>query len=522
MKRTAALVLALCLLVTPLLSGCLAEEDPWAFPLKEKVKYTFAQARTESSKPYQMLTEWNKKYEELSNIEIEWLDWGVAESYVQKLNLSFASGDMPDALYGGWVIGGTDYVNYGSQGLLVTIEDKYEEYMPNFAQYVAKKPEFLSSLMTPEGHVYGLPAYNEDGGADTNDTILYNSDWMEKLGLTVPTTTDEFYAYLKAIKEAGDLNENGKNDEIPFTFKFGSHTRGISSFIGFSGVVLPSSWYVIQDGKALFAPAQPGFKEAMQFLHKLSADGLIDKEAFTMDDAAYLAKIRNAEPNVGVCIAWSIAETNRALERDVFINGPALKGNDGDPLWVRRFMNINTNMAFVVTSAAKNPELLLKWADLHFDFDNSVQNRYGPYDKYIRKLGNGEFEEILKPDGTQYTDEKNADAPLNFSLYIIQKDDFRFNKLSQDALEKQAADALYAPYLQKEYYNPNVYLSVEESRKIDDIAPDITEYVKKCMANWIYKGGVEEEWDAYLLQLEKLQLNTWVDSVQAIYDRTGK
>ena len=46
--------------------------------------------------------------------------------------------------------------------------------------------------------------------------IWYNSDVLEKLNMEMPTTTDEFYEYLKAGKDL-DYNENGQADEIPLT-----------------------------------------------------------------------------------------------------------------------------------------------------------------------------------------------------------------------------------------------------------------------------------------------------------------
>ena len=38
-------------------------------------------------------------------------------------------------------------------------------------------------------------------------------DWLDKLGLSMPTTVDEWYNVLKAFR--ADPNGNGKADEIP-------------------------------------------------------------------------------------------------------------------------------------------------------------------------------------------------------------------------------------------------------------------------------------------------------------------
>src|SRR5699024_7776392 len=42
-----------------------------------------------------------------------------------------------------------------------------------------------------------------------------NEEWLDNLGMDMPETTEEFYEYLKAVKEQ-DPNGNGKADEVPF------------------------------------------------------------------------------------------------------------------------------------------------------------------------------------------------------------------------------------------------------------------------------------------------------------------
>ena len=46
--------------------------------------------------------------------------------------------------------------------------------------------------------------------------LWFNYDWLEKLGLEEPQTTEELYEVLKAFKTQ-DPNGNGKANEIPLT-----------------------------------------------------------------------------------------------------------------------------------------------------------------------------------------------------------------------------------------------------------------------------------------------------------------
>ena len=61
---------------------------------------------------------------------------------------------------------------------------------------------YLKSAMTaPDGNIYALPKVNECLHCTYGQRMWINTTWLEKLGLEMPTTTDEFYQVLKAFKE---------------------------------------------------------------------------------------------------------------------------------------------------------------------------------------------------------------------------------------------------------------------------------------------------------------------------------
>ncbi|NOU85988.1 hypothetical protein GC102_09390 [Paenibacillus sp. LMG 31460] len=537
MKKKLTSFIVLSMFASVMLTGCSSDKNTGngadsgqkmttavksvEFPLKEKVKYTFAQNRSDGFKPFQTLTAWNEQFEKKSNVQIDWLDWGTGDAFKQKRQLAFASGDLPDAFYGGFAIETSDYVNYGTQGVLIPLEKMInKDLMPNLTKLIERNPNILKQMTAPDGHVYGLPSYSE-GTTNTNDTILYNKLWLDKLGLNIPTTTDEFYAYLKAIKAAKDLNGNGKDDEIPFTFRYGTNGQvdkinGISSLIGFSGLVMPQSMIDVKDGKLIFVPGQNEYKEAIKFLNKLATEGLIDKEAFTMDGSAYTAKMTSKVPSVGGGIYWSTANTNS----DNFVYGPPLKGPDGKQRWAKRLTPVNFNIAFAITNKAENPEVLMKWADLNYDTDTSIQNSSGPYDKYLKKLGNGMFEEILKADGKQFTGiEKSADTPVNSSLYIQLMGDVTLNKKSAATISKEEAEKIYSPFFQKEAYG-SPFMEQKDAERNAIVVADLGQYVTKMTAKWIYSGGIDADWNEYVNQLKKLGMDDYIKINQKAYDST--
>lgn len=133
----------------------------------------------------------------------------------EKVNIILATGDLPDAFLS--AMGETYLVENLPQ--FTPLEDYLnEETTPNLMKTFEKYPDLIERLTQPDGHIYSLPTsfYGEPNN-DAWGVPFINKSWLDKLGLPVPTTTDEFYEVCKAVK-AGDPNENGLADEIAVSF----------------------------------------------------------------------------------------------------------------------------------------------------------------------------------------------------------------------------------------------------------------------------------------------------------------
>ncbi|MEG1875294.1 MAG: extracellular solute-binding protein, partial [Angelakisella sp.] len=254
------------------------KEGPF-FPLKEKIEVSMAGVRDDAGVPFEDCEAF-KKLETETNVDIEWLDWPQS-TQKEKRNLTFAGGTLPDAFYGSWTLDKPDVVKYGSEGMLLTFDDYLnEKYMPNFTKVLERQKDLRSAISTPDGHVYVLPSMNMEGLSKTNDTLLINTDWLKKVNKPMPTTIDELFDVLMAFKQAGDLNGNGKNDEIPMSFKYQDGNTGLFGFMGFTGLPMcnKNSRMVIKDGAPVFHSATPEYREFLTYMNKLNENGLLDQE----------------------------------------------------------------------------------------------------------------------------------------------------------------------------------------------------------------------------------------------------
>jgi putative aldouronate transport system substrate-binding protein len=453
-----------------------------------------------------------KDVEQKTNVHIDWT-MNDPNGWTEKKNLLFASGDLPEAFYGHYVISNDDVVKYGSQGLLVPLEGLIDKYAPNLKKLFEKHPEYKKEMTAPDGHIYALPTFDE-GYPNAREILFINKTWLDKLKLPVPKTTDEFYNALKAFK-ANDMNGNGKPDEIPYTFRVHVNT-GIYSMFGAFGLLDRDDHLVMKGDKVVYAPSQPEFKTGVQYFRKLFEEGLVDQEALTHDDKVYTSKVRSKDNNIGAFSGWSVNTFFGADEGKDFVPVPPLKGPTGKQTWNLYPAGILSKGAFAITSANKHPETTMRWADYMYDPMVSLQARSGVLGTVLKQAADGTIETVAPPSGMNATEFRHSTSPGSTSLFATMSE----IKMSPSpaSKEKNDLDKLYAPYLEKNYF-PKLLYSPEDTEAISRYSTDISAYMNKSFASWLMKGGVDQEWDGYVKKLNEMGLDKLMAIYQKAYDR---
>jgi len=126
------------------------------------------------------------------------------------LNLMLASGKIPD------IVGSSrikDFVNqYGPEGAFMPLNDLIDEHAPNLKAFFEEKPEIAAAISAADGNMYYIP-YLPDG--KYGRAYWIRTDWLNKLGLEVPETVEDYEKVLRAFKTQ-DPNGNGLADEVPY------------------------------------------------------------------------------------------------------------------------------------------------------------------------------------------------------------------------------------------------------------------------------------------------------------------
>lgn len=120
-----------------------------------------------------------KEIERLTNTKLD-IQWVSANNYTDKLNVTLASGDMPDLLFINDPFSPT-YITAAKQGAFWDISPFIDDY-PNLKATI---DDIAWELTKIEGANYGIPRPRPSEG---ETFFILRKDWLDQLQLKVPET----------------------------------------------------------------------------------------------------------------------------------------------------------------------------------------------------------------------------------------------------------------------------------------------------------------------------------------------
>ena len=401
-----------------------------------------------------------------------------------------------------------------------------EDQAQNLKKYVGDS--CLELGRNSDGSLIGIVARR---ATTANSNIFIRKDWLDDLGLEVPTTTDELEQVLIQFRDhADDLKQEFsiEGDVIPMSFIINNGDQDPSILINGFGDGYGDTgdhFAVTDEGKVIYTTVQEGYKEGIKWLHKLVTENLIDPEAFTQEWSTYVAKGKNHR--YGLCFTWDIANIDNNTD---YVMLPALTGPDGMRNITRQ--NNSETSGFdrgrcVLTTSCRNTALAAAWIDQMYAPLQSPQNNWGTYgekDSFnIFELSvNKDGEKMLKhmdlgdQSPVEVREAQSVNGPLAilneyYDVYVTQPEDAKWR-----------LDNMHETYLQdmnSKYVYPNVFMSIDDTNKVSQYDTDIKKYAEQKKADWILNGGIDEEWDSYLKKMEKYGLSDYLSIKQKYFDQ---
>lgn len=490
------------------------------FPIvKEPIDLTFFTGKYEPNLDDYEETLVFKTYQEKSGINVTFNEVPFA-TLTEKRNLALASGEYPDVFYSSR-IPSADLYKYGKQGIFIPLNDLIEEYAPNIKAAMEKHPDIKKGLTMPDGNIYSLPSYYSPEFLPMliGKPIWIKGEWLEKLGMDEPKTIDEFYQYLKAVKET-DLNGNGKKDEIPLSAT--SIAQIMDSIKGSWGVGTRGLGHKFVDvdpetNELRFFRTDDRFKEVLEFIHKLNKEGLIDGEIYTMDDNKLNAK--GSQGILGTAIVPN-PETVFTNQKD-YIGLGGLEGPHGDTLYSHVKSPLVHVGAFAITDKNKNPQATIRWIDYFFGEEGATLQFMGVEGETYEKNGDGkpQFTEKItnNPDGLTFD---QALTPYvtwmggSYPGYVQEK----YFGGSEALPSSVAVGDKVQPDAPKEIWNGFNYTDDELKFKLA-AGTDLETFINETEAAFIAGDKDFSEWDQYVEQVKQMGQDQYLEVEKAAHDR---
>ncbi len=448
-----------------------------------------------------------------TNVDIEWLDI-PSDSWKEQVNIMIAGDNLPDAFCGAEV----DIMS--NLELFAPIGDYVDEIAPAVKEMLDTDTVLKTALTAPDGKIYVFPT-NKDNPSNRVDNMLWmNPEWLEKANMKAPTTTDEFVEVLRYFRD-NDMNGNGDpNDEIPFQARQANdYAHNLSAILGAFGVVLPSDYVYSLDGETVtFGGTEPGLFDALNWLHMLYDEKLLDNDTFTMTNDEQNAKAQNEDVLMGSLIYW-IPDSMDTKYADYIVLDP-LKGPKGDQLWYGGKQPTAT-FGYCVTTACEDPEVLIRYYDYCMKDETTIMEwQWGPEGaglwKYTDDEGHWTQTQEFVPEGTNLTYFKRTICgSVNSPNYIWKKYADLEVADPRNAKKREAAERIL-PYcvtmMPKGLYDP------EKTAARNLLLTDIDNYMSKFVATSVVNGLTEAQWNEHLENCKRLRTEEYVAMWQEYFD----
>ena len=187
-----------------------------------------------------------------------------------KIQAAGAGNNLPDV----FLVQRPVLINLVNQGLIAPLDEDFFAAMPT---RTAKYHDADSiNHATIDGTCWGMAVPAESVGIEF---LCVRQDWLDNLGLEVPTTLDEFFDVMYAFTY-DDPDGNGLDD----TYGFGAFIESNATLKGYPGSRLwpimgafnvPGLWDFHRDNLGL-SLLNPDFYDFMQFMKKCIDAGVID------------------------------------------------------------------------------------------------------------------------------------------------------------------------------------------------------------------------------------------------------
>lgn len=220
------------------------------------------------------------------------------DSYSTKVSMAIASGDFPDVM----TVDESQLRQLASAGALADMTGAYDMYASENLKAAYDTTNGISFRnATFDGKLLGMPSISP--GADGIPMLFIRGDWMEELGLTEPKSVEDIITIVTAFKEKKGIT-NGLVVSSKIVNRSGNNTYGIDALFAAGGSY--PKHFIEKDGKIVYGSNTEETRAALESIHKLVEDGLIDASFVVRDSDTCAELITGGQAGVFFGAWWNM------------------------------------------------------------------------------------------------------------------------------------------------------------------------------------------------------------------------
>lgn len=433
----------------------------------------------------------------------------------QKFSVIVSTGDLPDVMAGTV----TNVNTFGMSGAFLPLDDLIDQYAPNIKKYLVENKEAMAQCAASDGKIYGIPMLSA-----IRTAMGYNirQDWLDELNLEAPVTIDDWYNVLTAFK-THDLNGNGAGDVTPLIFDR-AWENYFMNFADAWGIELngTNDYWMIKDGKAVFAPILPETKEFLTTMAKWYTEGLIDSEFITREDTNNYHILNN---KAGATCYWTGYVAAQNVNEEVLANDPDTNWQVIQPPVLTAGQEPKTysqqaavvNYSWGISSSAENAVDIIKMFDYVYSDEGSMLFNFGiEGESYDMVDGEPQYtDSIINGDGgTVSWIRKNG---LQALIGMRQLPEYEAASCVNEDIKTQLFN-----YIDNDYFypiNPTLTLTEAEQEIYDAKMSSIKTYVDEELLKFFIGTRPIDEFDDFVARVNELGIEEMATLKNQSYDR---
>lgn len=446
----------------------------------------------------------------------------IAMGDTTDFDLMIASGDWPDLLNVTGYKGGLSQAYYDD--IIIELTDEMlSTQAPDYYNLLMRQSEENIRATQIEGSYYALYSITQGEGSSASRGMVVRTDWLEELGLEIPSTIEDLTEVLKAFKSEYNPTYpyfiEADADLIYMCAPFDTYTVGY-----YNGGKLP---VYRQGDEVLVAWATEEYREFLEWFRDCYQAGVFEASFYSTasdqagDRYAYLidGQIGVYEDSPTSIADWrQYALEGESVEVSFF---PNLVDENGQNTWGEEQRIIDSQSALSITTSCENPELALNVLNYFFTDAGAELANYGQegYSFHYNADGEVEYTELLTNSEYQLSI-RALHGLYSWNLFPYRTySDAMYPMYTQevmDALEIMSTDGITAEH----YYPSAILLTSQESDSIITTVTDVATYSQEQLLKFMV-GDLplnDETWQAYVDQLYAYGLQDAIDVYQTAYD----